>query len=98
MLPKKSLYPHRTLSSVAIIGLLATISVVALNNARAKARDTKRVADIKQIQTALEMYFNDAGSYPNSLTPGESISNNSTTFMADVPAPATTLMELVLFD
>jgi general secretion pathway protein G len=49
---------------IAIIGLLSTLAVVALNSARQKARDAKRVADIKQIQTALELYFNDKNSYP----------------------------------
>lgn len=49
---------------IAIIGLLSTLAVVALNSARLKARDAKRVADIKQIQTALELYFNDKNSYP----------------------------------
>lgn len=49
---------------IAIIGLLATLAVVALNNARTKARDAKRVSDIKQIQTALELYFVDASGYP----------------------------------
>ena len=50
---------------IAIIGLLSTLAVVALNSAREKARDAKRVADIKQIQTALELYFNDNSGYPN---------------------------------
>ncbi|NUM25523.1 MAG: type II secretion system protein [Candidatus Buchananbacteria bacterium] len=49
---------------IAIIGLLSTLAVVALNSAREKARDAKRVADIKQVQTALELYFNDSSSYP----------------------------------
>ncbi|OGF31319.1 hypothetical protein A3H09_03530, partial [Candidatus Falkowbacteria bacterium RIFCSPLOWO2_12_FULL_45_13] len=49
---------------IAIIGLLSTLAVVALNNARMKSRDAKRVSDIKQIQTALELYYNDANSYP----------------------------------
>lgn len=49
---------------IAIIGLLSTLAVVALNNARAKARDAKRVSDVKQIQTALEMYITDQGGYP----------------------------------
>ncbi len=49
---------------IAIIGLLATLSVVALNNARQKSRDAKRVSDIKQIQTALELYFVDQNNYP----------------------------------
>ena len=48
---------------IAIIGLLATLSVVALNNAREKSRDAKRVSDIKQLQTALELYFVDQNAY-----------------------------------
>lgn len=53
---------------IAIIGLLATLSVVALNNARQKSRDAKRVSDIKQIQTALELYFVDQNGYPSEGT------------------------------
>ena len=51
---------------VAIIAILSTLSVVSFNSARQKARDTRRVADIRQIQTALEMYaFNRSdGLYP----------------------------------
>ncbi len=49
---------------IAIIGLLSTLAVVSLNNARAKARDARRVSDIKQIQTALELYYNDQSAYP----------------------------------
>ncbi|MBU1029459.1 hypothetical protein KKE28_04620, partial [Patescibacteria group bacterium] len=49
---------------IAIIGLLSTLAVVALNSARQKSRDSKRVADIKQIQTALELYFADQNGYP----------------------------------
>jgi len=50
---------------IAIIGLLATLAVVALNNARQKSRDAKRVSDIKQIQTALELYYSDQSGYPS---------------------------------
>lgn len=49
---------------IAIIGLLATLAVVALNNARSKSRDAKRVSDIKQVQTALELYYSDQSGYP----------------------------------
>ena len=49
---------------IAIIGLLSTLAVVALNSARQKSRDSKRVADIKQMQTALELFFADANGYP----------------------------------
>jgi len=49
---------------IAIIGLLSTLAVVSLNSARQKGRDAIRVSDVKQITTALEMYYQDAGSYP----------------------------------
>ncbi len=48
---------------IAIIGLLSTLAVVALTSARKKARDSKRVADIKQLQTAMEMFFSTNGTY-----------------------------------
>lgn len=48
---------------IAIIGILSTLAVVALNTARAKARDAKRISDMKQLQTALEMVYNDKTSY-----------------------------------
>ena len=50
---------------IAIIGILSTLSVVSLNSARAKARDARRLSDIKQIRTALEMYFDSNMSYPD---------------------------------
>lgn len=49
---------------IAIIGLLASIVAVAVNNVRKKGRDTKRLADIKAIQTALELYNDEVGGYP----------------------------------
>ena len=49
---------------IAIIGLLSTLAVVSLNNARVKSRDARRVADMKQMQTALELYFTDQNTYP----------------------------------
>jgi len=49
---------------IAIIGLLATIVLVSLNTARQKARDTKRLSDLKQIQLAVEMYYDANGHYP----------------------------------
>ncbi len=71
---------------VAIIGLLATLSIVALNNARARARDTRRVADVKQIQTALELYYNDKGSYPTtSIITDKTIASGTTIYMNIVP-------------
>ena len=52
---------------IAIIGLLAAIVLVSLNSARAKARDAKRVGDLRQIQTALELYYDKYNTYPVSM-------------------------------
>jgi prepilin-type N-terminal cleavage/methylation domain-containing protein len=49
---------------IAIIGLLATIVLVSLNAAREKARDVKRLSDMRQIQTALALYYDTNGEYP----------------------------------
>ena len=49
---------------IAIIGLLSTLAVVALGSAREKARDSKRLSDLKQVQTALELYYTDNSGYP----------------------------------
>jgi len=49
---------------IAIIGLLATIVLVSLSSARAKGRDARRVSDLKQIEKALEMFYDNYGRYP----------------------------------
>jgi prepilin-type N-terminal cleavage/methylation domain-containing protein len=49
---------------IAVIGLLATAVMVALNNSRIKARDARRISDIRQLQKALEMYYNQNNAYP----------------------------------
>lgn len=74
---------------IAIIGLLSTLSIVALNQARARSRDARRIADIKQIQTALEMYYNDNNAYPAAVTPGGIIGSSTNPYMAIVPAAPT---------
>jgi len=49
---------------ISIIGILATLVAANLNSARSRARDAERKSDIKNIQTALRLYYNDFGSYP----------------------------------
>ncbi len=70
---------------IAIIGILSTLAVVALQSARKNARDAKRVADVRQIQTALELYYNDVGQYPEEVT--STISYGSNVYMATYPSP-----------
>jgi prepilin-type N-terminal cleavage/methylation domain-containing protein len=53
---------------IAIIGLLASVVLLALNSARAKSRDAKRIADIRQIASAMELFFNDNNAYPTNAS------------------------------
>jgi prepilin-type N-terminal cleavage/methylation domain-containing protein len=50
---------------VAIIGLISSIAFVSMQHARAEARDVKRLADVDAIRTALELYYDDYGIYPD---------------------------------
>jgi len=49
---------------IAIIGILASVIIAALGSARAKAVDSQRLSDVRQVQTALETYYNEKGEYP----------------------------------
>jgi prepilin-type N-terminal cleavage/methylation domain-containing protein len=53
---------------IAIISLLSSIIISSLNSARMKARDTRRIQDLRQIKLALEMYKNDKDYYPSSIS------------------------------
>ena len=88
---------------IAIIGLLSTLAVVALNSARQRSRDAKRVSDIRQIQTALELGYAEIGGYPPAPTGivlGTASTdvmcvNGGSVFQADATGCTTTLMGLV---
>ena len=49
---------------IAIIGLLSTIILAPIQNARKKARDAKRTAEMDALVTGLVVYFDDNGTYP----------------------------------
>ena len=48
---------------VAIVGLLSSVVVIGVGGAREKARDAKRIADLRQVQTYLEANYS-GGAYP----------------------------------
>ncbi len=51
---------------IGAISVLSTLLLLQLGEARAKARDAKRIADINQIRSTLELYYDDHnGVYPN---------------------------------
>jgi prepilin-type N-terminal cleavage/methylation domain-containing protein len=49
---------------ISIIGLLSSIVLSSLSDARKKARDTAKIRAVLEMRTALQMYFSDNGSYP----------------------------------
>ncbi|MAZ67608.1 prepilin-type cleavage/methylation domain-containing protein [bacterium] len=51
---------------IAIIGILSSVVLASLNSARQKSRDARRIGDIKQLQLALEMYYDSNNGYPTS--------------------------------
>ena len=53
---------------IAIIGLLSTIIAAPIQNARKKARDAKKIAELKSTQLALEQYAeSNSGNYPKTF-------------------------------
>ncbi len=81
---------------IAIIGVLSTLVMANFIGIRQRARDAQRKADLRQIQSALEIYRADIGSYKTtavgtyylntSVCPGSSsfVSGNNT-YMQSVP-------------
>ena len=56
------------LTVVAIIGVLATITTVVVNDARNKAKVSQIKSDMVQIRNAAELYRNNTGNYPTSFS------------------------------
>jgi len=66
---------------ISVIGVLSgiTLRVINIGDLNKKARDSQRVADVKKIQTALELYFVDKRIYPKysdiEITGSDALSN-----------------------
>jgi len=75
---------------ISIIALLASIVLVALNNSRAKARDARRVSDMRQLATAMELFYGDLNSYPT--TPSAVGLNNWGVFQTSSPSACPTVV------
>jgi len=56
---------------IAIISLLASVVLGSLNSARDRAVSVKAVAQVNQIATALELYYDKFGEYPLTDSYGE---------------------------
>lgn len=72
MAPKSKKFKGFTLIEllvvVAIIGLLLSVISVSFTSSRRKTRDTKRVSDMKQFKTGLDLYYENGSGYPDTGT------------------------------
>lgn len=68
---------------IAIIGILASVVLASLNSAREKSRDARRISDVKQLQLALELYFDASSTYPVGTTIDGEL---DPTYIASVPS------------
>ena len=78
---------------ISIIGFIASVILLGVANARQKARDAKRVADMRLVSTLLENYFNSNRLYPTQSSPALMSSVLSTPLgvaMGNAPYPADT--------
>lgn len=56
------------LVAMGIIAVLTGLAIFNFNQSRVRARDVQRKNDLKQLQTALELYKNDANGYPPTIS------------------------------
>ena len=80
---------------IAIIGILAAVVLVSLNSARAKSRDARRIADVRQMMTAMELFFNDCAQYPGGTSLATTLNNGCPSgvtlgsFLSQIPTAPT---------
>lgn len=79
---------------IAIIGILVTIAIIAINPVRLiqDARDSTRRADLQQIKAAMQLFYNSCKFYPptlpSDLWDGSDFAgtcDDSTVYMREVP-------------
>lgn len=78
---------------ITIIGILTAVVTTNLSGARARARDTRRKSDLRSIEQALRLYYNDTKSFPTSdgsgnftlAAWGSPFTVGSTVYMSSLP-------------
>ncbi len=69
---------------ISILGVLASIALVSFTSAQQRGRDAARKSDLKQVFSALELYYSDHGKYPGASNTGLILACPSTTPIACV--------------
>lgn len=71
---------------IAIIGVLAAVVLVSLTSARIKSRDARRLADMQQVKSGLDIYYNVGSGYPDTATWLSAQTSFSQLSCSDTPA------------
>lgn len=91
---RKRLYRGFTLVEILVVisiaALLSSILISSITSAREKSRDNQRIADLKEIQFALEVYRDVNGDYPSYtngtiLGEGGAIDTDLAPFLVNAP-------------
>lgn len=73
---------------ITVIAILATIAIVSFTRVQKQARDTKRKAEMKSLQTALQAYYTEKIGYPVANTPTAAttaLTSLSPTYISNLP-------------
>lgn len=87
---KKGFTLVELLITVSIISILSAVGLVVFTSVMKQGRDSKRQADLRSIQSALEQYYADNFSYPAQISSGGSIASGNKTYLREVPADPVT--------
>lgn len=67
---------------IVVIAILASISLVSFSGTQARARDSIRIKDLKEVQKVVELYHAQNGSYPMSSSGSGAWAGNCTSYGA----------------
>lgn len=72
---------------IAIIGILSTFAMVNFMGVKQRARDAQRKSDLRQLQSAVELYKADQSTYPPAaqVVCGSPLKAGTATYMSKVP-------------
>ncbi len=78
---------------ISIIGILSGIFLNRIGDFRDRAEDARRIADIRHVQTVLELYYNKCRDYPNPSAPTDGTCSGT---VSSDPVPWSTLETILV--